>query len=104
MQINKLMKAENRNIDKINTLYAATKYITLLKDKPTVFKVEETMALSYRGDLYGLFRRNSTNLSSFQIRIIAKYNGYSNSQDYNGVQSTFLIPNITEIEQLGNLL
>lgn len=104
MKINKLMKQEDKNIGNIDTIYAITRYGYSITGDYDLYQVEETEALSFRGDLYGLLKKNNHTLSSLQIRIIARYNGYTNSQDYDGTQTIFRIPDLDKIKKLSDLL
>lgn len=98
MKINEFVVSEG--LPGKNVIQEIDKFVINEKTEVDLVSVEETFALSFRGDLYGLLKKIGVNLDGAQIRFIAKINGYEDSQDYDGTQTTFAIPkNIDQVKK-----
>lgn len=69
---------------------------------PQYVTISDLQSYKYEGDLYGLLQELKYEKKFHYV--IARVNGYKNSNDYNGEIVTLIIPNLTEVLRLAGLL
>lgn len=96
--------------DVSDDVYFSPEYITMIEShldylriyNPKYVNISSLQSYKYEGDLYGLLQEMRYEKKFHYV--IARVNGYKNSNDYNGEVFNLLIPNLSEVIRLAGLL